>query len=187
MELFVFDSDLGFMGFTRSAGKVLRLAFGHPSRAAVLRSLRKSFTPAGGADASSRPELFDESSDDSSDFEADLLVRRLRQFAAGEPTSFAEVDISLEHLTAFGKRVVQTCRQISWGETITYGELARRVGHPGAARAVGSVMANNRVPLIVPCHRVVPSSGGLGGFSAPQGIKMKRRLLDMEHAGIVCS
>jgi methylated-DNA-[protein]-cysteine S-methyltransferase len=62
----------------------------------------------------------------------------------------------------------------------TYGDLAAAIGSPGAARAVGSVMARNCFPLIVPCHRVLGAGGSLGGYSAPDGLRMKRRLLAME-------
>ncbi len=72
------------------------------------------------------------------------------------------------------------CRRIPWGQTRSYAQLAAVAGRPGAARAVGSVMAKNRVPLVVPCHRVIASSGQLGGYSAPQGLSLKRRLLAME-------
>jgi len=64
----------------------------------------------------------------------------------------------------------------------TYGELADLAGYPGAARAVGSVMSSNRYPIIIPCHRVVGSAGSLGGFSAPQGISLKERMLTLEGA-----
>ena len=74
--------------------------------------------------------------------------------------TFDDLEIDDGHLTGFGRKVIAACRQIAWGETLTYGELARRAGRPGAARAVGSVMARNRVPLIVPCHRVVPAAVG---------------------------
>jgi methylated-DNA-[protein]-cysteine S-methyltransferase len=65
---------------------------------------------------------------------------------------------------------------------LTYGQLARRVGSPAAARAVGSTMARNRLPLVIPCHRVVGSGGQLRGFSAPGGVAVKQRLLQMEAA-----
>ena len=65
------------------------------------------------------------------------------------------------------------------GHTVTYGELATRSGTPGAARAVGSVMARNRVPVVIPCHRVV-AAGGMGGFSAPNGLQLKQRMLNLE-------
>jgi methylated-DNA-[protein]-cysteine S-methyltransferase len=112
----------------------------------------------------------------------DPLVDRLLAFAQGEPVDFENVEVEHSGLTEFQRRVRAQCRQIPYGETRTYGQLAAAAGRPGAARAVGTVMSQNRVPLVVPCHRVVASGGGLGGFSAPQGINMKRRLLAMEQA-----
>jgi methylated-DNA-[protein]-cysteine S-methyltransferase len=111
---------------------------------------------------------------------ASSVIARLKLFASGEAVNFADVPLSLEHLTTFGKRVIAACRRIPWGATRTYGELAAECGSPGAARAVGSVMAKNRYPLIVPCHRVLAAGGDLGGYSAPDGLMMKRRLLAME-------
>jgi methylated-DNA-[protein]-cysteine S-methyltransferase len=111
------------------------------------------------------------------------LIRRLQRFAAGRGDGdFRDVPIEISDHTEFQRRVVEQCRSIPSGSTCSYGELARRAGRPGAARAVGNVMRNNRLPLIVPCHRVVASSGKLQGFSAPQGLSMKQRLLDMEAA-----
>jgi methylated-DNA-[protein]-cysteine S-methyltransferase len=108
------------------------------------------------------------------------LIDGLRRFAAGEPVGLGDVPIAQEHLTRFGRRVVAACRRISWGQTSSYGELAAECGSAGAARAVGSVMAKNRFPLIVPCHRVLAAGGEIGGYSAPEGLKMKRRLLAAE-------
>jgi methylated-DNA-[protein]-cysteine S-methyltransferase len=108
------------------------------------------------------------------------LIAKLKLFAAGEKVDFADASLSLDHLTTFGARVIAACRQIPWGETSSYGELAAECGSPGAARAVGSVMAKNRYPLIVPCHRVLAAGGEIGGYSALDGLKMKRRLLAVE-------
>lgn len=108
------------------------------------------------------------------------LVDVLYRYADGDEVEFSELALSLDHLTPFGRRVVAACRAIPWGQTRSYGELAAECGSPGAARAVGSVMAKNRFPLIVPCHRVLAASGELGGYSAPDGLSMKRRLLAME-------
>jgi methylated-DNA-[protein]-cysteine S-methyltransferase len=110
------------------------------------------------------------------------LIDMLYRYAQGEPVDFSRVPLALDHLTPFGRRVVAACRAIPWGSTRSYGELASECGSPGAARAVGSVMAKNRYPLIVPCHRVLAAGGELGGYSAPDGLKMKRRLLAMESA-----
>jgi methylated-DNA-[protein]-cysteine S-methyltransferase len=83
-------------------------------------------------------------------------------------------------LTEFQQKVQKLCRQIPFGTTMTYGELAAKAGAPGAARAVGICMARNCFPLVVPCHRVVPAGGRLGNYSAPGGTETKQRLLDME-------
>ena len=80
--------------------------------------------------------------------------------------------------TAFQLRVWQELRRIPYGETRTYGEVARAVGKPGAARAVGSACGRNPVPLVIPCHRVVRGGGALGGYGL--GIERKRKLLEQE-------
>lgn len=80
--------------------------------------------------------------------------------------------------SAFRRRVWEEIRKIPFGQTLTYGELARRIGHPRAARAVGAACGANRLLLAVPCHRVVGTGGGLGGFAL--GLEWKRRLLDLE-------
>jgi methylated-DNA-[protein]-cysteine S-methyltransferase len=108
------------------------------------------------------------------------MVDDLQRFAAGEPVDFSHAALDLNHLTPFAKKVVARCRRIGWGQTRSYGDLAAECGAPGAARAVGSVMAKNRYPLIVPCHRVLAAGGAIGGYSAPDGLAMKRRLLAME-------
>ena len=111
---------------------------------------------------------------------ADEVLERLQQFAAGEFVDLSKIPISLSHLTPFQRQVVKACRAIKRGDSRSYGEVAAAAGSPGAARAVGQVMRTNRMPLIVPCHRVVAAGGKLGGFSAPQGLAMKRRLLELE-------
>jgi O-6-methylguanine DNA methyltransferase len=93
-----------------------------------------------------------------------------------------EVRLDLSRMTDFRRRVTLACRAIPRGQTRSYADLAQRAGAPGATRAAGSVMANNPLGLLVPCHRVLRSDGALGGFSAPGGVKLKQRLL--EHEGV---
>lgn len=82
----------------------------------------------------------------------------------------------------FRRTVLETLRrEVPWGETVTYGELAQMAGAPGAARAVGTTMATNPVPLVVPCHRVVASGGRIGGYGGGlHGVATKRALLARE-------
>jgi len=92
---------------------------------------------------------------------------------------------SLDHLdwtgvSEFHREVLKLCHAIPVGETLTYGQLAKLAGSPHAARAVGGAMARNRWPLIIPCHRVVGSSGKLTGYSGEGGLKTKHRLLEHE-------
>ena len=82
--------------------------------------------------------------------------------------------------TAFQRRVWQALRAIPPGETRTYAEVARVIGRPGAARAVGAACARNPLALVIPCHRVVRGDGGLGGYA--WGVGRKRRLLQRERA-----
>lgn len=107
------------------------------------------------------------------------LLADLDAYFAGRRPAF-EVPLALEGVSDFYKKVYKAARAIPYGEVRTYGWLAARAGRPGAARAVGGAMASNPVPIIVPCHRVVRADGGLGGFSAPGGTRLKRKLLDLE-------
>ncbi len=107
------------------------------------------------------------------------LCREIRDYFAGRATRFT-IKVDLSDRSEFQRRVLAACRRIPAGSFLTYGELARRVGRPGAARAVGRAMATNPAPLIIPCHRVISSTGALCGFSAAGGLALKRRLLDHE-------
>ena len=88
----------------------------------------------------------------------------------------------MSRIDPFRRKVYATARAVGWGETVTYGELARRAGCDGEARDVGQTLARNPVPLIVPCHRILAAGNRLGGFSAPGGIFTKERLLTLEGA-----
>ena len=80
----------------------------------------------------------------------------------------------------FSKRVLEECRKVKYGETISYGRLAKRAGSARAAQAVGQVLSANRLPLVIACHRVICADGRVGGFSAGRGVAMKKRMLAME-------
>jgi methylated-DNA-[protein]-cysteine S-methyltransferase len=108
------------------------------------------------------------------------VARRLARHLNGRLDRFEDVSLDLSRVSPFNRKVYRTLRGIEPGRTLTYGELAGRVGRPGAARAVGRAMATNPVPLLVPCHRVVGADRRLGGFSAPGGVDTKLRLLFVE-------
>jgi methylated-DNA-[protein]-cysteine S-methyltransferase len=86
--------------------------------------------------------------------------------------------LDLSGLPDFGRRVLEECSLVAYGEVVTYGELARRAGRPAAARAVGRVMATNPLALIIPCHRVIGANGQLTGYGG--GLDLKARLLAFE-------
>ncbi len=88
-----------------------------------------------------------------------------------------DIPIILDGFGLFAMQVLDACRDIGFGETISYAGLAEKIGRVGAARAVGGALAKNPLPLIVPCHRVVRSDGKIGGFSAAGGITLKKRML----------
>jgi methylated-DNA-[protein]-cysteine S-methyltransferase len=160
----VFSTGLGWMAIATRRNTLLRLSFGHRSApgavAAIDHTMRDASVPL-------TPWVA-------------KLAKRLAAYAAGEPDEFADIEVETSHLSPFAASIVELTRQIRFGETRSYGELALMAGRPRAARAVGRVMASNRTPLVVPCHRVVGCSGQLGGFSAIDGLRMKRRLLDLE-------
>ncbi|MCS7306888.1 MAG: MGMT family protein [Thermoguttaceae bacterium] len=109
-----------------------------------------------------------------------VLMERLRSYAQGKPVEFNDIPLDPGPTSPFQAKVYAFCRQIPFGSTITYGQLAQLVGSPGAARAVGQCLARNPIPILIPCHRVVGSGKKLGGFTAPGGLQMKKRLLQLE-------
>lgn len=104
----------------------------------------------------------------------------LDAYFAGVRTGFEEIPLDLSGGTDFRQAVWQAAREIPWGERTTYGELARSIGRPQAARAVGQALGANPVPIVVPCHRIVGGDGDLRGFGC--GLDWKRDLLAIESA-----
>ncbi len=108
----------------------------------------------------------------------DSVVALLR----GERTDLAFVPVDMNGIPEFHQRVYEVARTIPPGATMTYGQIAERLGDPGSARAVGQALGRNPIPVIVPCHRVLAAGGRNGGFSAPGGTATKLNLLAIEGA-----
>lgn len=105
---------------------------------------------------------------------------RIAGLLNGADDDLADVPVDLGAAGGFDRGVYEVARSIRPGETLTYGEVAERLGDARLAREVGRALGANPVPIIVPCHRVVAADGSLGGFSAPGGRETKRRLLEIE-------
>lgn len=165
-QIVVFHSDLGWQGLAWQGDKLAELTFGHQHP------------------GSARTALQSEGEDVEPNIQQEEIIARIQAFAAGAKDEFRDIRLDFCGRTDFQRRVLQTCRRIGYGNTLTYAELATKAGSPRAARAVGSVMRSNQVPLLIPCHRVVGAGGALGGYSGASGVRMKLRLLEQEMANL---
>lgn len=159
----LFETEFNWMAGQWSDGELHRLVFGatDPQKVAVQLGVESEWVQV----------------ETTSMKDARVLLTR---YARGESVDLTSIPINLCKRTVFQRKVLEECRKVPWGETVSYGELAERCGVFRAARAVGTVMRTNRHPLIIPCHRVVAANGRLGGYSAHDGVATKRSLLARE-------
>lgn len=106
------------------------------------------------------------------------LPKRLKDYAEGKKVDFSDVPVDLSGYGEFHRAALKVCQNVPYGEVVTYGDLAHLAGSHRAARAVGSAMAGNNTPIIIPCHRVLAYGGRIGGFAS--GLDWKRTLLRLE-------
>lgn len=111
-----------------------------------------------------------------------IVIDGMRALLNGERCDLKDVPIDDEGVPEFNRRVYAIVRKVPPGQTITYGEIAERLGDRTLSRAVGQAMGENRCPIVMPCHRVLAASGKTGGFSAPGGVATKLKLLTIEGA-----
>ena len=164
-EVSMFHTKLGWFVLGGTDGRVSCCSFGHESREAAFRHVRRIL-------------------------QGNLVLcdwnptarRRLSYYAAGGVVTFDDISLDLDGVPGFHRAVLRACSKIRYGQTLTYSELATAAGRPRAIRAAGTAMARNPLPILIPCHRVLRSDGGLGGYSAPQGVSLKKRLLELEAA-----
>lgn len=161
-EYRIFVTKAGYVGIVASRRGLRRVYLPHGSRRVLTATVRREFP---GACESGR--LLND------------LVEALRRYFAGQPVEF-DVPLDLRGASRFEAAVWRACQKVAYGQCVTYKQLAERVGRPNAARAIGMAMRRNPWPIVVPCHRVVRSDGGLGGYSGPGGPDFKLRLLEME-------
>lgn len=109
------------------------------------------------------------------------VMKQLGEYFEGSRGAF-EVAFDLSALTPFQRSVLKAVQKVPRGSYVTYLELAKRIGKPKSARAVGQALGHNPIPILIPCHRVIASDGSLGGYSGPGGVKTKSELLRMEGA-----
>lgn len=107
-------------------------------------------------------------------------IERIRALLAGQPDALTDLPLDMTRVAEFNRRVYEIARAIPPGSTLTYGDIATRLGDVAQARAVGQALGSNPFAPIVPCHRVVSAGGTMHGFSASGGIAMKLRLLQIE-------
>jgi methylated-DNA-[protein]-cysteine S-methyltransferase len=163
----LFDTAVGRCGIAWSADGIVGVQLPERHENATRARLQKRYPQAGAASPPSHIQQVIES-----------IARLLR----GEKPDLSDVALDMDGLTAFQRRVYAVARTIPPGATLSYGEIAARLGDRGAAREVGEAMGQNPFPIIVPCHRVLAAGGKVGGFSAAGGITTKLRLLDIEGA-----
>jgi methylated-DNA-[protein]-cysteine S-methyltransferase len=168
----LFDSPIGLCAVAWSKdGSIAGMSFPEASPAATRARMQRRWPDA----IESEPPV-----------EIHRVLDRVRALLAGKAEDLADVPCDLAEMPEFNRKVYDVIRAVPPGRTITYGEIARKIGvGPEMARDVGQALGKNPIPIIVPCHRVLAASGKMGGFSAPGGVSTKRRMLEIEGAAAV--
>ena len=161
----LFDTDLGACGVAWSGQGLTRLQLPEADRGATEKRLRLS-SPHSSAQAPPQ--------------QIEAVIEEVQRYMAGERVDFASAVLDLTGVASFYCAVYAAAQRVGWGETATYGELARHTGAPGAARGVGQALSRNPIAVIIPCHRILASGNKVGGFSAFGGTVSKERLLGLE-------
>lgn len=166
----VFETALGFMGLSWNEKGVTHLFLAEQRRESVERRLLRA---TGAGPSGLMPPWVED------------LVAAIKAYAGGSRVDFSAVPVDLAGVDAFRLAIYAAARKLGFGETTTYGELAKRAGHGGLPRETGAALGANPVPLIIPCHRILAAGGKIGGFSAPGGSASKERMLALEgvHVG----
>ncbi len=169
LKYVVFETKWGYFGLAGTESGLCRTYLPSSKPAALKSRLLKDFPQ-----ASIEPTF------------CQALQEQIVAYFEGVRVDFGpNVPLALDGVGDFARCVLAACRNVQFGQVITYRELARRSGRSAASRAVGGALAANPLPLVIPCHRIIRTDGKLGGFSAPGGIKLKQRMLDLERSSIL--
>lgn len=162
MKLALIETPLGWLGVAFSERGLAGVQLPRATRAQTLAQLQRAFPHAARVDDAPA-----------------AITRQLREYAQGKRRRFT-LSLDWSRVKPFQRAVLRAAASIQFGETRTYAWLARQIGKPRAARAVGRALATNPLPIILPCHRVIGSDGGLHGYGG--GLPLKRKLLQLEGA-----
>ena len=162
MNLAIVETQIGWVGVAFSERGLAGIQLPRATRAQTLANLQRDF-PKAAIVADAPVEI----------------ALELREYAEGKRRQFT-LPLDLSAVKPFQRTVLQVADSIKYGETRSYGWIARAIGKPRAARAVGRALATNPIPIILPCHRVLGSDGGLHGYGG--GLPLKRKLLELEGA-----
>jgi methylated-DNA-[protein]-cysteine S-methyltransferase len=161
----LFDTAIGRCGIAWGERGIVGLLLPEATDGGTRARLQRRFPT--GSDAVPPPEVAQ-------------AIEGITALLNGDVVDLSDVELDMEGVPAFHRRVYDVVREIPPGGTMSYGEVAAWAGAPGAARAVGQALGNNPFAIVVPCHRVLAAGGRIGGFSANGGITTKRRLLAIE-------
>jgi methylated-DNA-[protein]-cysteine S-methyltransferase len=163
----LFDTAIGRCALVWRGGLVVGAALPEASDEAARARIARRFPGAAEAD----PPPF-----------AAAAIARIAALLAGDRTDLGDIELDLDQGSDFERQVWRAARRIPCGEVRSYGDIAREIGAPGSAQAVGVALGRNPVPIIIPCHRILAADGKSGGFSAPGGVATKFRILEIEGA-----
>jgi len=163
----LFDTAIGCCGLVWSEGGVAGVQIHDKSQEATRKRLLRRFP---------------EAREVAPPAEIASVIDDVAALLRGEPKDLSQVRIDMGRVPEFNRRVYDVARTIGPGKTLSYGEIAERLGDRLLARDVGQALGQNPIPIIVPCHRVLAAGGKMGGFSAPGGAATKLRLLSIEGA-----
>ena len=166
----LFDTPIGTCGLVWSADGIAGLQLPESTPAATRARVRRRW-----ANVQETPPPTD----------VQYVIDRVRALLAGNPVDLSDIPLDLAAAPDFHRRVYDVARTIPAGQTLTYGEIARRLDAPHESREVGQALGRNPIAIIVPCHRVLGADGKMGGFSANGGVSTKRRILEIEGASAV--